>query len=184
MAGILLPDGVIQLGSEKLLYPGGVVQITAGTAYTLTADAGSYTLTGQSATFTFARALSADAGAYTFTGQDAQFVYNQAVAEIISTGGLPPQKAKSNIKKSQRNEIEAIVKQQFDALEYVAPPEVVKEVKQKARQEIKRIDLTEYDQAIARVYAIMAVATAQLQAYETKRLEDEMDDEETLLMLM
>ncbi len=95
-------------------------------------------------------------------------------------GGLPPKKAKADIKKNQRDEIEAIVKREFDILDgtYV-PEEVATEVKQVARQKIQQIDFTQYDSAIAEIAAIMAIAKAQLAAYEA-----ELDDEETLLMLI
>lgn len=48
-----------------------------GTAYTLTADGGSYSLSGQTATTypTFKRALTADAGTYTYSGLDAALSY-------------------------------------------------------------------------------------------------------------
>jgi len=36
MAGILLPDGLIQLGSNVILFPGGVVQVTEATSVTIT----------------------------------------------------------------------------------------------------------------------------------------------------
>lgn len=41
------------------------------TAYTLTADAGSFTLSGQDAGFVVGRILTADAGSFALTGQDA-----------------------------------------------------------------------------------------------------------------
>lgn len=47
-------------------------------AYTLTGDAGSYTIAGQDATFTVAYALAGDAGAYTLAGQDATFTVTTA----------------------------------------------------------------------------------------------------------
>jgi hypothetical protein len=39
MAGILLPDGLIQLGSNVILFPGGVVQVTSQTTITGTLSA-------------------------------------------------------------------------------------------------------------------------------------------------
>ena len=53
------------------LLPGGAQQQAATGAYTLTCDAGAFTLTGQDATFAVTRKLSCDAGAFTLTGQDA-----------------------------------------------------------------------------------------------------------------
>lgn len=43
-----------------------------------TADAGSFTLTGQAATFAVTRTLACDAGAFTLTGQAALFTYTQS----------------------------------------------------------------------------------------------------------
>ena len=46
---------------------------SSGTAYSLTIDAGSYTLTGTDATFPRALGLTIDAGSYSLTGSDADF---------------------------------------------------------------------------------------------------------------
>jgi hypothetical protein len=63
----------------------------AGTAaYTLTADAGSYTITGQTANLTSTRTLTADAGSYTIGGQDATLSYGRiltADAGAYTIGG-------------------------------------------------------------------------------------------------
>jgi hypothetical protein len=49
----------------------GAARVQAAGAFTLTADAGSFTLNGQTADLRATRRLTADAGSYTLTGQDA-----------------------------------------------------------------------------------------------------------------
>lgn len=49
-----------------------------GTSYTLTADAGSYSLSGQTANLTSARSVIAAPGSYALTGNDATLVYTGA----------------------------------------------------------------------------------------------------------
>ena len=60
--------------------PWGASPSASPTGYTLTADAGSFTLTGQDATLTYGSAsgytLTAEAGAFTLTGSDATFAYS------------------------------------------------------------------------------------------------------------
>lgn len=53
------------------------VKPAAAGSYTLTADAGSFTLSGQDATLSKSRILTADAGAFTLTGQDATLARNR-----------------------------------------------------------------------------------------------------------
>lgn len=52
----------------------------SGATYTLTTDAGSYTVTGQAATLLANRQLTTDAGSYTVTGQAATLLANRALA--------------------------------------------------------------------------------------------------------
>ena len=49
---------------------------SSGTSYTLTAEAGSFTITGQDANLEHHRSLAADAGSFTITGFDATLTYN------------------------------------------------------------------------------------------------------------
>lgn len=57
---------------------------TAGTTYTLTADAGSYTVTGTANTFLHSKRVTADPGSYTITGTDALFSDNP---QVLSAAG-------------------------------------------------------------------------------------------------
>lgn len=52
---------------------------TAGPTYTLTADAGSFTLSGTAASLTASRLLTADAGSFTLTGQDASLLASRTL---------------------------------------------------------------------------------------------------------
>lgn len=50
-----------------------------GTTYTLTAQAGSYAISGQAATITRSRLITAQAGAYTYTGQSATITRSRLI---------------------------------------------------------------------------------------------------------
>jgi hypothetical protein len=51
----------------------------AGGAYTITAEAGAYVVSGQSATITKSKVISADAGAYSVDGQTAQILHSKLI---------------------------------------------------------------------------------------------------------
>ena len=58
MAGILLPDGVVQLGSTHILFPGGVVQETSGVAaVTIDCTAGEVVWQGLSGSIDFNKVI-------------------------------------------------------------------------------------------------------------------------------
>lgn len=65
----------------------------AGGAYTLTAAAGSYSLSGQAATITRSRALAAAAGSYATTGQAATIKRNKALAAAAGSYSVTGQAA-------------------------------------------------------------------------------------------
>ena len=96
---ILFDGGAIELGllpleaasaaNYSLDCEAGSYSITGQTASLtatrlLTADAGSYSITGQAATLTVDRVLSADAGSYIYTGQDATLVYTVPTAYSLN----------------------------------------------------------------------------------------------------
>ena len=60
-------------------------ELEAAQSYSLSADAGSYTITGGSATFARIRVINGSAGSYAITGQDATFDYNPAVLTNLET---------------------------------------------------------------------------------------------------
>lgn len=65
----------------------------ASGAYSLAADDGAYTLTGQEVTLRSGRVLTADAGAYTLTGQDATLSRDRRLACATGTYTLSGQSA-------------------------------------------------------------------------------------------
>jgi hypothetical protein len=69
---------------QSYVTPGGWEQVVGAgsgpTNYTLTCDAGAYTLAGQNATLTLARKLALDAGAYAYAGQDAALRVDRKLA--------------------------------------------------------------------------------------------------------
>jgi multidrug efflux pump subunit AcrB len=115
---------------------------------------------------------------------ESQYDVTTPEVEIVTTGGLPPKRVKSNIKKSQQDDIKAIVKEAFDKMDgtYVPKP-VFTEIKKEIKQEIKKIDLAEYDVAVAQINRLLSQAELSLQAYEAEMLA-ELEDEESLLMLI
>ena len=54
--------------------------VASGPTYTLTADAGSYTLSGQTANLLASRLLTANAGSYSVTGQDASLIVSRLLS--------------------------------------------------------------------------------------------------------
>ena len=148
-------------------------------AHKLSADAGAYSLTGGVATLQRTRLFTADAGAYTLTGKDATLTAGtQPVVEFVTKGGVD-KKVKTPIKKSQRDDIEAIVRRAFDEMDGTAAAEVAQEIRQEVVQQIKQIDLHNYNVAISQVNALILQAQTRLAEYEA-----ELDDEESILMLL
>ena len=145
----------------------------------LVAQAGAYTLTGGDANFLFNQVLSCEAGNYVFTGKSAALSYNPIVT-WGDKGGIG-KKRKENLKKQseQREELEAIVKREFDILDGTYQPEVIETVKEVVLPKIKEIDYTEYAIALAQVNALLLQAKIQAAEYQS-----ELDDEEALLMLL
>ena len=156
-------------------------ELEAAQSYSLSADAGSYTITGGSATFQFGYVISGAKGTYVITGSDAELNYTPIVYEIVSKGGLPKAKSTEKYKEESelRAELEKIVKDEFDKLDGTYQPEVVEKVKDVFIPEIKQIDLNEYNAAIAQVNALLLQIKIRAAEYEA-----ELDDEEALLMLL
>jgi hypothetical protein len=143
----------------------------------LFADAGAYALSGGDAVLAKTTIFACDAGAYSLSGKDAGMTYQPV--SIQTTGGVT-KKVKTKVKKNQRDEVEAIVREAFDKMDgtYV-PPSVVAEIQKEVKREIKQIDLAQYEAAMAQVNALLLQAQIQIHAYES-----ELDDEESLLMLL
>jgi predicted metal-binding protein len=106
----------------------------------------------------------------------------QPVVQVITTGGLPPKKVKTVIKKNQRDEIAEIVRLAFDELEPTVPANIVKAEQKVVKKEIAKIDLADYDFAIAQVNELLLQAKLRLQEHQAMLAE--LEDEESLLMLI
>ena len=173
-----LYDQTIYAGAFSFIWSGQ--QAGLNKASVLTAEAGSYTITGGTADLIASRAINALAGDYVYTGKTAALSYNPIVT-WGDKGGIGKSKKKSKLddEKTQREELEAIVKREFDILDGTYQPEVVEKVKEVFIPEIKQIDLNEYAIAIAQVNALLLQAKIQAAEYES-----ELDDEEALLMLL
>lgn len=172
---------------NQTIYAGAFSFIFTGSAATLikssvvSCNAGSYTFTGHSASFTKGKSLVAQSGNYVFTGKSAQLNYTPITVFVESKGGLPKEKrkTKADIEKEQREELEAIVKREFDILDGTYEPEVVEIAKETVLPKIKEIDYTEYQIALAQVNALLLQAKIAAADYQA-----ELDDEEALLMLL
>ena len=172
--------------SYSLSADAGSYTITGGSATfartrVINGSAGSYAITGKTATFQFGRVISGAKGTYVITGSDAELNYTPIVYEIVSKGGLPKAKSTEKYKEESelRAELEKIVKDEFDKLDGTYQPEVVEKVKDVFIPEIKQIDLNEYNAAIAQVNALLLQIKIRAAEYEA-----ELDDEEALLMLL
>lgn len=73
---------------------------TGGTAYSLTADVGTYTLTGQNADLYYNRAVSADAGAYSLTGQAASLLRDSLLSLDAGSYAITGQDASLDYQKA------------------------------------------------------------------------------------
>lgn len=150
-------------------------------ASVLTANAGSYTITGGNAGLHRQYALNAVAGHYNYVGKSADLEIHIPPVFVTETKGGIDKKKKQKLaeEKNQREELEAIVKREFDILDGTYQPEVAEVAKQAVLPQIQQIDYTEYAIAIAQVNALLLQAKIQAAEYEA-----ELDDEEALLMLL
>ena len=148
----------------------------------LDADAGAYTLTGNAAALLQDYSLSCEAGNFVFTGKSAALSFTPAVIEWGERGGIDKKKKKNTKladEKASREELEAIVKREFDILDGTYEPEVVEVAKEVVLPKIKEIDYTQYQIALAQVNALLLQAKIKAAEYEA-----ELDDEEAILMLL
>lgn len=171
----LIHNEVIYGGAFAFAYTGYDAGLVVN--HLLTADAGAYSLVGGDATLAKAYIFACDAGSYSLVGNVAGLTYQPI--SIQTTGGIG-KKVKTPIKKNQRAEIEAAVREAFDKMDGTYVPEsVVAEIQKEVKREIKQIDLAQYEAAMAQVNALLLQAQIQIHAYES-----ELDDEESLLMLL
>ena len=146
----------------------------------LNANSGAYTITGGAATFLRDRLFACEAGLFVYTGKSAALSYNPIVT-WGDKGGIGKKKKDKKLEneKQQREELEAIVKREFDILDGTYQREVVEVAKEIVLPQIKEIDYTQYQIALAQVNALLLQAKIQAAEYQA-----ELDDEEALLMLL
>ena len=147
----------------------------------LNAESGAYTITGGAANLLFDKSLSCEAGNFVYTGKTAALSYNHTPIVIVESKGGIGKKKKSKLtqEKESREELEAIVKREFDILDGTYQPEVVEVVKETVLPKIQEIDYTQYQIALAQVNALLLQAKIKAAEYEA-----ELDDEEAILMLL
>lgn len=173
-----LYDQTIYAGAFSFIWSGNQAGLIKDAK--LNAEAGSYSFTGKAAALHQNYVLHGNAGHFNIAGYDAELVYSAGPIPVVveSKGGIGKKK-KYKAEKESREELEAIVKREFDILDGTYQPEVVEVVKQVIQPKIKQIDLTEYQIAIAQVNALLLEAKIKAAEYEA-----ELDDEEALLMLL
>jgi len=173
----LIHNDVIYAGYWQFNITGNDAGLTADRV--LTSESGAYSITGGDATLAKDYIFGCDAGSFAWIGKDASLVYTPVVTEIITTGGIP-KKVKTKVKKNQRDEVEAVVREAFDKMDgtYV-PPKVVAEIQKEVKKEIKQIDLGQYDVAMAQINALLLTAKLKIHEYES-----ELDDENALLLII
>ena len=172
-----LYDQTIYAGAFSFIWSGQEASLRQ--THILNAEAGSYSITGGNASFVYNQVLIAETGSYVLTGKSAALSYNPIITWGDKGGVGKKKKSRVFTEKQQREELEAIVKREFDILDGTYQPEVVEVVKQVIQPKIKQIDLTEYQIAIAQVNALLLEAKIKAAEYEA-----ELDDEEALLMLL
>lgn len=147
----------------------------------LDAETGAYSLTGGSATFVRSILFDCNGASYSISGKAATLNYNTTPIIIVESKGGIGKKKKSKLtqEKESREELEAIVKREFDILDGTYQPEVVEVVKETVLPKIQEIDYTKYQIALAQVNALLLQAKIKAAEYEA-----ELDDEEALLMLL
>lgn len=172
-----LYDQTIYAGAFSFIWSGQQAGLEKDSI--LNGEAGSYAITGGAASFVRQLVINADAGNYVWTGKSAALSYNPIIT-WGDKGGIDKKK-KSRVfdEAKQREELEAIVKREFDILDGTYEPEVIETVKEVVLPQIKQIDYTEYAIALAQVNALLLQAKIQAAEYQS-----ELDDEEALLMLL
>ena len=178
----------------------------SGVNYSLTCAVGSYAVTGKNATFSLTKNLIASAGAYSVTGKAATFTYTaghvnyaltcsagsyavtgkNATLTYVNNGQIPVTKGgigKSKIYKNSRKEVEediarAIVKVTGEDEELALVPHSADnslEAEIKVAEEANIVKLQEM---------VMQAQAMALQAEIDRLIQDELDDEESLMLLL
>ena len=140
------------------------------------ATSGTYNLTGYDASFTLVKAFSLGAGTYTFVGKDATLVYSNNGIITVTKGGISKSKVYKNLRKEVEDDIaKAIAKVTGEDEELALVPESADnnlEAEIRAAEEAKLQEMVMQAQAMA------------LQAEIDRLIQDELDDEESLMLLL
>ena len=178
-------------------------------SYTLLGASGSYTYTGQSATLTVAKQLSGSAGSYTYTGQSATLTYtagasstayslsgatgaysytgnnavldyhSNAITEVVSRGGF---KAKSNVKKNERPDVEKAINEAIDKVIGKPITPIVKEIDRIKPNVVTKTNFTD------QINEIILQTKIDILSHQINQInidaELENDDEEAILLLL
>jgi predicted peroxiredoxin len=140
------------------------------------ATSGIYNLTGYDARFKITKSFSLGAGTYNFVGKDATLVYTNNGTVIVTKGGI----SKSKVYKNSRKEVEddiakAIAKVTGEDEELALVPESADnnlETEIRAAEEVRLQEMVMQAQALA------------LQTEIDRLIQDELDDEESLMLLL
>jgi hypothetical protein len=172
-------DQTIYAGAFSFIWSGQEASLRQ--THILNAEAGSYTLAGQEASLLHSHVVNSLAGQYNYIGQAATLQYNSTPVVFVESKGGVGKKKKSKLteEKERREQLEAIVKREFDILDGTYQPEAIIEARKAISAPLQQIDFTSYDLALAQVNALLLQAKIQAAEYEA-----ELDDEEALLMLL
>jgi len=183
-----------------------LLALTAAGGYEITADAGSYTVNGVAAGVAVGKVLTCASGEYTYSGVAAtvsktkviealagEYVVSGKSAQIEYVGASSKNggddafhhckhtgwnKQAWQKKQLRDNAINATIEETYKQIIGVEPdPIIVAEIKQEAREEIKRIDYTQERRFIEWLTAEIANIRNLQQEYEN-------DDEEAILLLL
>ena len=150
---------------------------SASVAYSLLCDAGAYALAGQDATLTYvsnapvAYSLACEAGAYSITGQEATFSFSGG-SQDTHDGYWSKQWEKLRKKKPIIEEVIELVQEE--------PAIALAEVKEAVKREYPQVD---YTQVLNNIQLQRFIAEQLIKALELRRIQDDEDDIEILLML-
>jgi len=173
------------VGSYAVTGKAATFTYTAGqTNYTLTCAVGSYAVTGKAATFTYTAGqtnytLTCAVGSYAVTGKNATLTYVNNSQIPVTKGGI----SKSKVYKNSRKEVEediskAISKVTGENKDIVVE---VKAVDNGLEAEIRDAEEANISKLQEMVMQAQAMA---LQAEIDRLIQDELDDEESLMLLL
>ena len=147
----------------------------------LDAAAGAYALTGYDASFKIAKGFNLGAGTYTFEGKDATLTYSNNAGITVTKGGIDKKKTKSKVYKDSRQEVEDDIARAIAKVTGKDKPPEPELVDNSLEAEIKAAEETNLVRLQEMVMNAQAMA---LQAEIDRLIQDELDDEESLMLLL